>query len=53
MVIAGLVIMSIGVLLTGTSVGLEIMLKQPHWMIFMKVGASMLAVGAVLFGIAI
>ena len=52
MQIGGLVVMVVGAIATAAAVYLEVLYREPRWMVLMKVGAGLFAVGGVLFGVA-
>ena len=51
MLVAGIVLLSLGSAATAAAVGLEIKYKEPIWMIVMKGGCFAIAVGSLLYTI--
>jgi len=49
--LAGIILMAGGTVATGGAVALEIIYKEPIWMILMKITAWVFALGGVLLGV--
>ena len=52
MMIAGIVLMGVSVLVTGSATYLEWRRREPLWGLMMKVGPCLFGIGGILFGVA-
>lgn len=53
MIVAGIAIMTLAAITTTVAIVMEVVSHEPRWMILMKIGALLLGIGGVLFGVAL
>ncbi len=52
MLIAGIIFMSLSLVVTGGATYLEWRMREPLWALMMKVGPCLFGIGGILFGLA-